>query len=244
MFDYDAERLRDIILELTRSALSSEAGSWFQEKLALKDNRSVNTTFSLIPRKCGKDFFDLDHSVSESISQIKPGFSLQGWTADRPQEHYFATIENLFLAAEMEESAALYSALPLLAYPELWVMRCAEGIRSNIGTVLEAVMYHNPYPATQLDDKAWNQLVMKAVFTDKDLSQIYGLHERANQELALMISDYAHERWAAGRKLTPQLWPLTAKFIDDRILRDLEKVLEEGDPDEKEAAELTLRMRK
>lgn len=75
---------------------------------------------------------------------------------------YFKTIENLFLAAEIQELVALYSSLPLLAWPELWKMRCAEGVRSNIGLVLEAIMYNNPYPFNYLDEKAWNQLILKA----------------------------------------------------------------------------------
>src|SRR5699024_3254500 len=116
------------------------------------------------------------------------------------KDTYFRIIENLFLAAEMSELVALYSSLPLLAYPELWTKRCAEGIRSNIGSVLESIMYQNPYPAENLNQAAWNQLVLKAFFTDKAVNNIYGLEERANSELASILSDYAHERWAAHRE--------------------------------------------
>ena len=62
----------------------------------------------------------------------------------------------------MNELVALYSALPLLAYPEAWVHRCTEGIRSNIGPVLEAIMIANPYPSENLSEAAWNQVVLKA----------------------------------------------------------------------------------
>jgi hypothetical protein len=253
MFDYDAERLRDIILEITRSNISPEAWTWFQDRLQIKDTSAINSTFSLIPRKTGKDPIIIRATDSETITQMKTGYSLLGWTADRitrvcflmhldpsDKDDYFRTIESLFLAAEMSELVALYSSLPLLAYPDDWKMRCAEGIRSNIAVVLEAIMYHNPYPAEHLDDKAWNQLVMKAFFTDKDVNQIYGLDDRANAELTLILSDYAHERWAAGRSVNPLLWRSTAKFIDARILNDLKKVLSEGDWEEKRAVALTI----
>jgi hypothetical protein len=156
------------------------------------------------------------------------------------QEKYYKTIENLFLAAEVSELVALYSFLPVFAGPDLWKLRCAEGIRSNIGLVLEAIMYHNPYPEKYLDEKAWNQLILKAFFTDKDINQIPGIDERSNSELALTLKDYAYERWAAGRKINPFLWRFTTKFLDEGLVDDLKKVLSEGTLREKQAAALTL----
>ena len=253
MFDYDAEKLRGVILEITRSNISEEAWNWFHLTLGLDQNSAINTAFSVMPRKTGKEIVISTSSQEQLISGIKPGWSVRGWTADRlcrvcflmhlgpsDRDRYFKTIEGLFLAAEMTELVALYSSLPVLAYPELWKMRCAEGIRSNIGTVLEAIMYDNPYPAAHLEEKAWNQLVMKAFFTDKKVGRIYGFDERANAELAVILSDYAHERWAAGRRVNPLLWRATAKFINSRLKMDLEKVLSEGSLNEKQAAALTI----
>jgi hypothetical protein len=124
---------------------------------------------------------------------------------------YIKKIENLFSAAEMNEGVALYSALPVLAYPEEWRRRCAEGIRSNIGTVLEAILHRNPYPAEWLEEPAWNQLVMKAFFTDKEIGQITGLETRANRNLSGILTDYAKERQAAGRSVNPKLWELAKR---------------------------------
>ena len=138
----------------------------------------------------------------------------------------------------MNEQVALYSSLPFLSYPDNWKLRCAEGIRSNIGTVLEAIMYHNPYPATYLDEPAWNQLIMKAFFTDKNVNNIAGLDARANQNLANMLFDYVEERWAAHRKANPQIWRLVAPYMDESHFYMLEKLFNEGDETEKQAAAL------
>ena len=140
------------------------------------------------------------------------------------KDKYFHTIENLFLAAEMHEQVALYSALPVLAYPQHWRKRCAEGIRSNIGDVLLSIMCHNTYPSEQLDDAAWNQMVLKAFFTEKPVHQIIGLDERANKELSMILSDYAHERWAAHRTVNPLLWRCAGAFIDENLFSDMERV--------------------
>jgi hypothetical protein len=154
---------------------------------------------------------------------------------------YIHTIENLFLAAEMHEQVALYSSLPVLAYPEDWRKRCAEGIRSNIGDVLLSIMCHNPYPSEQLDDAAWNQMVLKAFFTEKPVHQIIGLDERANKELSVILSDYAHERWAAHRIVNPLLWRCVGAFIDEKLYPDMERVAASENNLDCEAAVLVCR---
>jgi hypothetical protein len=156
------------------------------------------------------------------------------------KEAYINRIENLFPQAEMNELVALYSALPVLIYPEAWKFRCAEGIRSNIGIVLDAIMYHNPYPAKYLDEGAWNQLVLKAFFTDKNMNYIEGLDERSNPHLANTLFDYGEERWAAGRTTNPQIWRLTGKYMDESHFYMLEKLMNEGNETDQKAGALAL----
>jgi hypothetical protein len=149
---------------------------------------------------------------------------------------YLAKTGSLFSGASMNELVALYSALPVLAYPLDWKMRCAEGIRSNIGTVLEAIMYENAYPFHFLDEANFNQMVLKAFFTEKNIDRIIGIDQRANGELAGILFDYAHERWAAGRTVNPQLWRLTGKYINNANFPDLQRLWNTGSETEKKAA--------
>ncbi len=57
---------------------------------------------------------------------------------------------------------------------------------------------------------------------------IQGIDERANPELARMLVDYAHERWAAGRDVSPELWRCVGRFANSEMLADLERVLTES----------------
>jgi hypothetical protein len=247
------EEVKKIITVIIRENLSPEAWSWLAEKCVLGNQsaRQLNIAFVSMPQKTGKAVIHYTAQQAEAVSSARPYFTIDNWTVDRlarvwlllhidatKKEDYFRSIENLFLAAEMNELVALYSSLPVLQYPELWRSRCAEGIRSNIGIVLEAIICNNPYPSEQLSEAAWNQLVMKAFFTDKPIHMIVGLDQRANKELANILSDYANERWAASRTVNPQLWRCVGKFIDAKIFPGIQRIFQSPDTVEKEAAAL------
>jgi len=83
-------------------------------------------------------------------------------------------------------------------------------------------------------------MILKALFIDSQLWPIQGLDERANPELALILCDYAHERWAAGRAVTPELWRCVGRYAEGSMLNDLHKVLESENPLNQKAALLAL----
>lgn len=247
MYNYDIGSLKQLFETILAQNVSADVLSWLQQK------GNFNTQFVLAPRKTGKAPLQISNDVAQKLDAIVPGFSLNGWSVDMlgrvftllnldetNKDEYFRVIENLFLAAEVNELVTLYSSLPLLAHPDMWVKRCAEGIRSNIGNVLEAIMYQNPYPQKNLDQNAWNQLVLKAFFTGKDVSKIKGIDSRANKDLAYIISDYVHERKAAGRDINPALWRLVGPFIDDKLFEDVKWAFESGVYVNQKAAALAL----
>jgi hypothetical protein len=254
MFTYDITALTSSIKSIIQNNLALDQWTWLQEKaVAVQAGQVValNSAFAAMPRKTGKKPILLSEEQGKAIHNFRSGLAITGWSTDRlcrlwlliqlhtyEKNVYFRTIENLFIAAEMNELIALYSSLPVLAFPEMWKLRCSEGVRSNIGPVLESIICDNPYPSENLDDPAWNQLVMKAFFTEKPIHRIIGLDKRANADLANMLIDYAHERWAAHRTVHPQLWRCVEHFIDDKNFQDLERLATSVDSIEREAAAL------
>lgn len=217
--------LDHIFRQIINRQLSADALTWLQGKadLVKKEEKSVqlNMAFAHLPKFSSKALVSPLPEEKDTIKRLLPGFSLDDWGLDRlcrvwllmqvpanDPDSYFKKINGLFTAAEMNEQVALYAALPLLHYPEIWISRCEEGIRSNIGIVLEAIMYHNPYPAAYLPEASWNQLVLKTFFTEKDVNQIVGLMQRVNRALTDTLEDYVRERLAAHRNVLPKIYQL------------------------------------
>ncbi|MEH2069723.1 MAG: EboA family metabolite traffic protein [Nostoc sp.] len=236
-------------------SVSDVAISWLEQKQTQiasgTDERVFFTAFSAVPRYLGKQNLQLTSQDIEAAHQAIPGWNPSIWSVDQagrtllilalPQDDaqaYVRSLDKVFSSADMGELVALYQSLPLLPHPELHRHRAAEGIRSNMSNVFQAIALCNPYPADYLDNAAWNQMVLKAVFVGSPLHLIWGLDRRANPELAKMLTNYAHERWAAKRLVTPELWRPVGKFADSAIIADLEKVLTSGDIAEQQAAAL------
>ena len=217
--------LDSIFVSIIRKNLSEDAFSWLQTKAegvrTEEKALQLNQAFSQLPKHAGKNLLQLSAEESAKINELYPGFSLENWSIDRlarvwllmqvpiaDKAYYLQKISGLFNASEMNEQVALYSALPFYAYPEEWIARTENGIRSNIGTVLEAIMYHNPFAATYLSENSFNQLVLKAFFTEKDVTKITGLYTRVNKALQDTLNDYVAERTAAHRTVEANIYQL------------------------------------
>ncbi|MBD2517625.1 EboA family metabolite traffic protein [Nostoc sp. FACHB-973] len=248
-------RVNNLLHQWLLQSVSETGIAWLEQKQAQiasgAAERVFFTAFSAVPRYLGKQNLQLTSQDLEAAQEAISGWNPVNWSVDQAgrtllllalphddAETYVRSLDKVFSSADMGELVALYQSLPLLPHPELHRQRAAEGIRSNMSNVFQAIALRNPYPADYLDNAAWNQMVLKAVFVGSPLHLIWGLDRRANPELAKMLTDYAHERWAAKRSVIPELWRPVGKFADSAIIADLEKVLANGDITEQQAAAL------
>jgi hypothetical protein len=215
-------------------------------------DKDLYMSVSLVPRKIGKA--DLALSVTElgQATAARPGWDPRDWSLDQAARVYLllaaATdgptfsrrLDQLCATADVGELVAFYRGLPLYPDQPRHVLRAAEGVRTNMKAVFQAVAHRNPYPSEQLAEPAWNQMVLKALFIGASLDPIIGLDRRANPALARMLCDYAHERWAAGRPISPELWRCVGPHARGEMLADLGRVLEKGTGPERAAAALAL----
>ncbi len=248
----------ELLHQWLRRQLSDAAASWLDAstaKVACPDakDRDLWLAISLAQRKVGKDDLALSDADLAAAEDCRSGWDPRGWSADQaarvalllamrtPPQVFLARLDSLCSTADVGELVAFYRGLPLYPAPELYRARAAEGVRTNMRAVFEAVAHRNPYPREQLDQDAWNQMVLKALFIGAPLHPIQGIDERANPDLAQMLCDYADERRSAHRPVSPELWRGVGPFATGQVIADLELLLGSSDELEREAAVLALR---
>jgi hypothetical protein len=254
----DIKALQALILKWLEDNLDQDAysklNSAFQNILDGAEDWEVYSSFSGVPKYTGKKNVSLTEDDIKSAAKLRRGWKPELWqidqlgrtllllaVAERPKEEFLDKLEKIFITSDMGEAEALYQSLPIMPYPKELTQRAAEGVRSNITSVFDAVAHHNPYPADFMDDDAFNQIVLKALFVGSPLYKIQGLDKRANQKLAKILIEYAHERWSAGRVISPELWRPVGPFIDENTIDEMKKVLSEKDDIHKHAAFLALK---
>ncbi|MEO6283566.1 MAG: EboA domain-containing protein [Dyadobacter sp.] len=234
---------------VTRNTTAAEA-DWLQQK-GTASPMELMTAFVAAPRFLSKKIITISTDIPWDLNSEVSGFSVENWSLVRlsrvwlltqldpsDKEAYVKNIETLFDTAEMNELVALYSALPLLSYPDQWLFRATDAVRSNMGFVFDAIALHNPYPEKYFSELAWNQMVLKTIFNDKPIHFIEGLENRSNEKLAVTLSDFAHERWAAGRSVPPQVWRLVGKYMNPALLTDAQHLFDSANLGDQKAAAL------
>ena len=243
--------------------------SWLQKRLETPDLQWLNTqidktlqsnsgkdlfiTLGMVPRKLSRQDLDLSADELAQAEQARRGWNPSLWSiagaarilvlakvAQSRGDSFGRQYQELCRTADVTESIELYSALPLLPTSTELDQQVGEGLRTNMKAIFESIAHRNPYPAETFDENRWNHMVLKALFVDSTLAPIQGLEERANDELAGILCDYAHERWAANRVVTCELWRCVGPFATGTRVDDLARALEDKDTDTQNAAAIAL----
>lgn len=236
--------------------LAQDGSAWLESATervrGAQGDRELFFAIGEAPRRVGRDPLAPTAAELQQATASRPGWDPRDWTLDgatrvrlllasTADDATFARrLDTLCNAAEVGELVAFYRGLPLYPDPARHALRAAEGVRSNIRLVFEAVAHRNPYPSEQFAETAWNQMVLKALFVGSRLDRIVGLDARANAALAGMLRDYAHERWAAKRVISPELWRCVGPYATGKALDDFRRLLQRGSEHERQAAALAL----
>jgi hypothetical protein len=247
---------RRLLREWLLRQLEPGRGAWLDAQLAALQKDPSDETLGIAlgqaPRKLGKAPLALSDADLAAARSAIDGWDPRGWSvADAARilllaglpaggKPFAQRFRALCQTADAEELATLYRGLPLYPEPAALEPQVGEGLRSNMRGVFEAIAHRNPYPRTHFDQHRWNHMVLKALFIGSPLAPIQGLDERANAELARIMCDFAHERWAAGRPVPFEIWRCVGPFAEGAALDDLARVLAGGEALERRAAALAL----
>ena len=240
------------IYEILRNNDNQNALDWLTEKTDKLENsrsaRDLFMTYSLLASK-----FDKAQAVNYGADENDTVLYFKSHRADLLQisriylltkvlemnpEFYTPEVAKIIQVADTTELETFLRYLTMLPQSENFKYSAVEALRTNISIVFDAITLNNPYPALYFNDQQWNQMYLKAVFMERDLGMIQSVDERANADLTRIISDYAHERWAASRTIDPMFWRPVSKFMDDTLLADMKRLLSSEDPIENKAGAL------
>ncbi|TFV93668.1 hypothetical protein E4S40_15605 [Algoriphagus kandeliae] len=242
--------------EIIQKEADEKSMNWLDEKSQkIQDSGSKNAfylAFSQASRFFSKDKLLLNPETKIKANALIDGFQPEFWNVlqtaraylllhfSLEKEEWLKAINQLFETGDLYEQQALYASLNLMPFSEEMLPRAIEGCRTNMTLVFDAIALNNPYAPSHFPELNWNQMVLKAVFMQRPLYRIQQLDQRRNPALAEIASDFAHERWAAGRNVMPELWRLVSPFINEKFMGDLEKVMSSEDLLEKKGGALAL----
>jgi len=111
----------------------------------------------------------------------------------------------LYERADSLEKVGILKHLLLLDPKGDWVDESIHALRTSSKDLFLAMAIGNPYPQHFYPDRAYNNLVLKALFMNIPATGIVGLETRRSEELSRMCLDYADELTAAGRAVPESL---------------------------------------
>lgn len=237
--------------------LAGDEQAWLnaqiEKTLQSNSGKDLYITLGMVPRKLSRQDLGLSSDDLNRAEQARTGWDPSLWSiagaarilvlakvAQSRGDSFGRQYQELCRTADVSESIELYAALPLLPASKELDQQVGEGLRTNMKAIFESIAHRNPYPRETFDENRWNHMVLKALFVDSTLAPIQGLDERANDELAGILCDYAHERWAANRPVTCELWRCVGPFAKAERLDDLSRALGSDDINNRHAAAIAI----
>ncbi|MFH6604413.1 EboA domain-containing protein [Maribacter algicola] len=239
--------LSQIVEDHVSTALKNWLGGKIKNIVDERSAKDLYLTYSLIGTKFGSEEnleFATDSDVGQylktqraNIRQVARIYLLVK-VLEADTDFFAPKVANIIQVADTGELETFLKFLILLPDPVRYKTTAVDALRTNIATVFNAIAYNNPYPSLFFNDQQWNQMYLKTAFMQGDLSAIMDIDKMANTDLVRIISDYAHERWAAGRAIDPYFWRPVSKFLNDTLLGDMKRLLASDDPMENKAGAL------
>ncbi len=232
--------------------LTTDSKGWLSTKveeiIVERSTKKLYLTYTLCSSKIDKTRIDFDGFEQDSIVnhlRIKNANTLELariflLIKILEVEHVFFKdkVVNLIQVADTQELETFLNYLILLPNAKDFIFVAVEALRTNIATVFDAIALDNPYPSLYFNEQQWNQMYLKAAFMKRDLSRIVAVDQMGNQDLSRIISDYAHERWAASRDIDPEFWRPVSNSIIETILEDIKRLFNSDNVQENRAAAL------
>lgn len=231
--------LSELIKEYCLNQIQNEnIKTWLDQKLQMiKSDQEFFISFALVNKKIPRDLVQPTLEQVKNFHRINSEFTIENWTLDQLCRlsllinYPLLNLQNLtklISVADTQEQITIYKSIFYLKNASQYTPLVVDGIRTNIIDIFDAITLKNLYPAKYFSQDQWNQMVLKAIFMERPVYQIEGIDQRKNEKLALILFDYARERWAASRRVTPELWRMMRGYLTIDQFLEMKKQMGES----------------
>lgn len=220
----------DLLRHWLGRMLQAEAARWLDAEIDRQrnvlDERRLGIALGLAGRRLGRAHLSLSAADVAAAQALRGGWRPDTWGTDEAaqvalmlatwtgeEEAFAGRVDRLCVTGELTEHVACLKGFAVFPAPERLLSRAREAVRSSVQPLFEAIACQNPYPADYFDEAAYNQMVVKCVFSGVEIGTIIGLDERRNDDLVRMMRDLVSERHAAGRVVPKSVHRWIAGFV-------------------------------
>ena len=244
--NFESKHLKNLL----KNNLKDKIWDWYSEKLNYIIKNESSKDLFLMYSICGTKIKELNFTYENNKEELSylniqkanllelSRIYMLVEVLKKKRDFFLDKVKNLFHIADKREMETFLKFLIFLPEPKDFHFHAVDALRTNISSVFDAIAINNPYPSLYFTNEEWNQMYLKAAFMERNIKDILNIEERANMDLARIISDYAHERWAASRDINPQIWQPTTKFLNEILLEDMNVLFKSKNVEENKAAAL------
>ncbi|WP_018928928.1 EboA domain-containing protein [Pseudomonas umsongensis] len=191
---------------LTQQLDDTELQWWRQAQEQLAQRPDGNTA-ALLSSQCKRNLKEqsLPHSPDWSSVQLARALLLAQVLEQQPLAGQLPLLRQLFLWGDDQEKIATLKALDWLDSRGLCVELALQAGRTSNSQVFAALALDTLYPSRHYSERAFHQLVLKALGMGLDIRRLIGLTQRHSVTLNQLALDLLDEQLAAERTVSAGL---------------------------------------
>ncbi|MBV4491607.1 EboA domain-containing protein [Pseudomonas oryzicola] len=196
---------------LDRLLNQTELRWWQQARERLDQSPDANTA-AMLSSQCRRHLQERSVPGVEGWNSIElaRALLLAQVVGLQPQQARLALLEQLFQWGDDQEKIALLKVLDNLDSDGRCLDLALRAGRTSNPRVFAALALDTPYPSRHYPERAFHQLLLKALGMGLDTARVIGLAQRQGTTLNQLALDLIDEQLAAGRPVSPSLPRLIA----------------------------------
>lgn len=198
--------------QLLTQQLDDNERHWWRQALEQLAQGADASTAALLSSQCKRHLKERALPGSGwSLVQLARALLLAQALEQQPASEQLSVLRQLFLWGDDQEKIATLKALDWLDRQGLGLELALQAGRTSNSQVFAALALDTPYPARHYSERAFHQLLLKALGMGLDVRRLQGLAQRHSVSLNQLALDLLDEQLAAGRPVSPGL-PLAIAF--------------------------------